>query len=507
MSKAKIFLACLIWLVLLTIGVVLYRLVLVPRQTAKKEAEQIEKIEATSGSSSYKHTVKIGLDGFTGYAVLRSSQFKQQLRSRGIKLQLVDDEADYGQRMQGLASGEVHLAAFPIDALLKTSSDIGRLPATIIAIIDETVGADAVLAYKDRFPDINALNSPDTRILFVGDSPSETLVRVLMQKFDLTALGSDSLVPLASEAELVRRYRAARPGGNEVFATWEPVVSKMRQNDAIHVLTDTSRETGFIIDSLVVGRDYLLKNEPVVQQVLESYFRALYEINKDTGVEGLVAADAKASGMSLTTEQVTALASGIEWKNTQENFAHFGLRRASVVLIEDMIDRVRSVLMQSGGLASDPTDGQPSKLFYEKALASLRSSDFHPGVNTESVREQAALPRLADAEWEKLVPVGTAQVPSLIYARGTSRLTESSKAKLDDLAANLESWPRYYLMIRGNASARGDKVANQELARSRAEAALQYLKSKGVEPTKMRSMDGELSGQTSVTFLLGQPAY
>ncbi|GAB5404189.1 MAG: hypothetical protein Aurels2KO_24200 [Aureliella sp.] len=507
MSKAKIFLACLIWLILLGTAVSIYRLWLVPREEAKKEQQQAQVVEATSGSSNYQHTVRVGLDGFTGYAVLRSAELKQELRGRGIKLELVDDSADYTNRMQSLATGNVHLAAFPIDALLKTSAAIGKTPATIIAILDETRGADAIVAYKERFPDINSLNSPETRILYVGDSPSETLVRVLKQKFDLTAMTSQSLVPLASEAELLRRYKSARPGGDEVFATWEPVVSQMKQNPAMHVLTDTSKETGFIIDSLVANRDYLVKNDTVVQDFLESYFRALYAINDGDGLKGLVRSDAQAASMRLDAAQVEALADGIEWKNTQENFAHFGLRNASVVLVEDMIDRITRLLIQSGTLQSDPTIGQPSRLFYEKPLADLQAAGFHPGVNAEAVREQEQLPQLTVGQWERLVPVGAAQVPPLIYARGTSKLTESSKVKLDELVENLASWPRYYLMVRGNASRRGNEEANRQLARSRAEAALQYLLSKGIPAEKMKVMDGELSGQTSVTFVLGQPPY
>lgn len=508
MSKAKIFLACLIWLVLLGAGVAIYRLWLVPASEAKEKQQKAQIIEETSGSSNYKHTLRVGLDGFTGYAVLRSSQLKQELRSRSIKLELVDDAADYSSRMQALRDGDIHLSAFPIDALLKASAAIGSTPATIIGILDETRGADAVVAYKDRFPDINALNSPETRIVFVGDSPSETLVHALMQKFDLTSLSQQSLVPVGSEAELLRRYRAAKPAGNEVFATWEPVVSQMKQNPALHVLTDTSKETGFIIDALVANRDFLSKNETLAQEFLKSYFRALYALNEQSGgLKSLVKSDASAAGTRLDETQVTALESGIIWKNTQENFAHFGLRPASVVLVEDMIDRVTRLLTQSGTLSSDPTGGRPATLFYEKPLAALQASGFHPGSSDEAIREVESLPQLSEAQWNRLVPVGTAQVPSLIYARGTSRLTQSSQAKLDDLVDNLQSWPRYYLMVRGNASTRGDEEANRKLARTRAEAALQYLLTKGVPAAKMRAMDGELSGQTSVTFVLGQPPY
>ena len=51
---------------------------------------------------------------------------------------LVDDGADYSQRIEALQSGEIQLAAFTIDALITASAELGELPATIVALIDET---------------------------------------------------------------------------------------------------------------------------------------------------------------------------------------------------------------------------------------------------------------------------------------------------------------------------------------------------------------------------------
>ncbi len=117
MSKAKIFLACMVWLVVLSIGAVLYRLWYVPTVAKQQEQKQKEVLDATSGESNYSQHIKIGMDGFSGYAILRSLDFNQQLRSHGIKAEPADDGADYDKRLAGLASGELQLAAFPIDAL------------------------------------------------------------------------------------------------------------------------------------------------------------------------------------------------------------------------------------------------------------------------------------------------------------------------------------------------------------------------------------------------------
>ncbi len=507
MSKAKIFLVSVIWLIILSIGVFLYRLWYVPTVAKQQEQQQEQILEATSGNSNYKHRLKLGLDAFSGYAILRSDALNQQLRSQQIKVDFVDDGADYGKRLEELSSGALQMAAFPIDALLKASERKGSLPVTIVALLDETRGADALVAYKAKYPNVDALNSVDTQFVLVGDSPSETLVRMLMHDFQLDQVKASSFVRVTNEKDVLARYKQTTPQSPEVYVTWEPIVSQMLENEQLHVLIDSAAQSGTIVDALVVSRDYLIKNEPVVKNFLECYFRALYSTSERSQLVQLVMNDASQGGSRLTQQQAERLVDGIVWKNTQENLAHFGLRNASVTHIEDMIDRIKRVLLATGGITKDPTEGESSRLFNEQALRDLDAGGFHPGISPEVVRENLQLPVLTQEQWSKLVPVGTAQVPPLIYARGTARLTEPSRAKLDDLVENLKSWPNYYLMVRGNASSVGDAAVNRQLAQQRAEAALEYLLSKGVPASRMLVMDGEISGQMSVTFVLGQVPY
>ncbi len=507
MSKAKIVLVSFVWLIILTIGVLLYRLWYVPTSAQKAEQAEQQIVEATSGNSKYKTRLKLGLDAFSGYAILRSNEMNQQLESQGIKVELVDDGANYQQRLSGLASGELQMAAFPIDALLKASETLGSLPATIVAIIDESRGADALVAYQQKYPTVDALNSPNTRFVLVGDSPSETLVRVLMDDIQLDSVNSNSFVKVANEKELLARYRAATAQGNEVFVTWEPIVSELLANDQLHVLVDSQSPSGYIVDALVVSRDFLIKNESAVRGVLECYFRARYAFNDPQKLTELILNDAAEGATKLTQAQAEKLTGTIQWKNTQENLAHFGLTSENVVFIERMIDRIKRVLLATKGLTTDPTQGDSTKLFYEHVLSELQASGFHPGISPETVRGDAELATLNSQQWEKLKPVGTLSVPPLVFARGTAVLTEQSQQQLDDLVEKLQSWPQYYLMVRGNAGSRGDAEANRALAKQRADAALQYLMSKGVVERRMRAIDGEITGNMSVTFILGQPAY
>ena len=142
MSEDKSSKGCIVavvWLVILVIAAVAYRfLVTDPNE---------EQLQSDTGSDSrYTHEVKIQADLFSGYAVLRSEEMKKNLRLDQIRLTMVEDEADYDARLRALEDGDVEMAVFTIDSLIMAGAKLGRFPASIVMVIDETKGADAVLA-------------------------------------------------------------------------------------------------------------------------------------------------------------------------------------------------------------------------------------------------------------------------------------------------------------------------------------------------------------------------
>lgn len=508
MSQAKIALVAFVWLLLLGTGVVIWKLVLQPQRQAEAVQQKTQKeqqaINATQGTSRYRHDLYCGLDAFSGYAVLRSPEFTEQLNRVGIRLNLTDDKADYVRRMDRLEAGEVQFAAFPMDALLKVCSQRQSLPVTIIALLDETVGADAMLAYKQQFPDLDALNSADTRIVLVGESPSETLTRLVMRDFDLSRLTAQALQSVDSPEQLMTIYRQSKPTGHEVFVTWEPFVSQLLENDQIHVLVDSSKFSGYIVDALVVNRDFLLKQPSVVEELLACYFRALSVFREPAKQVELFLADAKLTGSALTRPQAERLRQGVRLKNTQENYSHFGLRPDQQLLhVEDILQRISRVLVETQVIAQDPTQGQFSKLFYDKALAKLKSDNFLP---SEAIRQESQLSALTETQWSQLIPVGTLKVPELVFARGTATLTPTSKQTLDELAEKLKSWPAYYLRVEGNAANSGNAEANLSLAARRADAAVEYLRGLGVPDARLLAARGKI-GQSRVVFVLSELPY
>ncbi|MFN7731348.1 MAG: OmpA family protein, partial [Pirellula sp.] len=197
----------------------------------------------------------------------------------------------------------------------------------------------------------------------------------------------------------------------------------------------------------------------------------------------------------------------IQWKNTQENLAHFGKRAGALVHIEDILGRISSVLVKAGAIDPPASSTQFTKYFYDRPIESLLNKNFHPGLASETIREETKLRELTASQWEKLTTVGTLSVPELVFVRGSANLSDPSKRTLDDLFQKLQAWPQYYLMIRGNASRDGDPQANLRLAQQRGDAALKYLLGLGIPPERMRVVTGEITGQTRVTFVVGQQPF
>lgn len=509
--KIKVILVCFVWLVILAIGAMTLRWVIRPAREAAQEKAVEEKkqqvLTQTGASSRYDFKVRYALDSFSGYAVLRSQQFSDELAKKRGAAELVDDGADYPARFQGLKTGDIQMASFTVDSLVTTCAAVGDLPATIVAIIDETRGADAMVAFKTAFPNLDALDDPETRFVLTPKSPSEMLARVVMARFNLKRLASNPFIEVKDAEEVYKRYRAAKPTDKLVFVLWEPFVSKILENPNTQILIDSSRFRGYIVDVVVANRNFLYQNRDAVSAVVEAYFRANYT-HRDKYVD-LVLQDAQKQGTPLSQAQAENLVKGIWWKNCQENYAHFGLHDSNKLQhIEDIIGNITKVLRTTKGIESDPTNGKPNLFYYTGILEDLKKRGFHPGIEVEQVRnDTVVLPTLTEAQWASLQPVGTLEVPPLVFARGTAMLTEASQSVLDELLTSLNTFPQYYVTIKGNASKEGDLEANKELAQRRAKAAEQYLIQRGISDRRVKAVAVEPSGETRVDFVLGQTPY
>ena len=512
--------AAIIWCIILALVGAAYKFLVHPHLSKKLK-------EATGSSSRYKNELVLAADSFSGYCVLRSDAFKQELRDRGIKLSVADDKADYAARLDALRSGKVQLAAFTIDSLITAGARAGDFPATIVFVIDETQGADALVAYKQGVGSVQDLNDPSARIVLTPNSPSEFLARVVLAHFSLPRLQADWSVPVDGASEVYRQFRSARPAEKKAFVLWEPYVSRALQQPGAHVLLDSGKLKGYVVDVLVAQREFLRDKPETVRSVVEAYARAAYRYNSEPdGMVKLVLEDAKATGAeSLDTGQAKRIVDGIQWKNTLENYAHFGLAsgadQGGLPTLEDMIGNIMDVLLKTKAISSDPLESKHTTLFYDRVLSEMRAAQFHPGQglnvmpgvanSSETVRQDRELPTLTPEQWAALRPVGELRIAPISFGRASASLGLDSERELQELARRLKTFPHFYLRVIGHARAEGDPEANRALAQSRAEAAANYLIGQGVPPQRLRTQTAPPSvtgGEAqAVSFAAGQRAY
>jgi len=494
-------------------------------QKAKALAEEKKVQQQTGSDTGGKYQVTMRADSFSGYCILRSEEMRKQLKSSGISLAIDDDKADYLDRLKALQEGKADMAVFTVDSFLAAGAKLGEFPASIIAVIDETRGADAIVAYKSALPSVDDLNKPEAGFILTPNSPSEFLARIVVSDFNLPKLSEKWFAPADGAAEVYAAFKKAPKSQPKAYVLWEPFVSKALADPEAHVLLDSSKLKGYIVDVLVARREFLVDHPDQARSVVESYLRAAYYYNLN-GMARLVVDDAKAAGENLSDQDAQRLIKGVQWKNTLENYAHFRLlgqqESGGLEDLEEIITKVSHVLVNTGAFPSDAVKVQPNALFYDKIMKELQASGFHPSRKLgivesgstlpEEIRSEAQLPELSDSDWAAIVPVGQMRISPIAFLRGTDELSIQSKRDLDELAVRLKSMPMYYMYVVGHARAEGDAQANQALAENRAKSVADYLVGGlSISKNRIRTVAAKPSSQSgdeqSVTFQLGQRPY
>ncbi|MFH1098752.1 MAG: phosphate ABC transporter substrate-binding/OmpA family protein [Candidatus Uhrbacteria bacterium] len=479
----------------------------------------------TGSESQYKVRVPFAADAFSGYAVLRSPAFAKILKDDGVKIEIEDDKADYTARMKALQKGDAQMAVFTIDSFLKARVEVGADPATIVAVIDQTVGADAIVAYKDAVAKVQDLDDPKAKFVLTSNSPSEFLARTALASFSLPLLPEQWFEGLSGAGDVFKQMKAADPKAKRAYVLWEPYVSQALALPGTHVIYDSSKCRDRIVDILVVRREFLAEHADIVQTIVAAYFRAQYSYENQTdGMVTLVMEDAKAGGEPLSEDQAKSVVKGIQWKRVLENYAHFGIAPTpGIQPLEDIIPQIGGILTKTHAVSKDPIGGKPTDLYYDGVMRKLHAENFHPGKKADAIvdvglgtqnldpaRAAAELPAIPEAEWEKLTVIGNARVEPIGFQRGTATISDLSQADLDQLATNLGSWAQYYLRVVGRARSEGDAAANAMLAKERADAVVQYLVSRGVSAKRLHAElvkpNGD-AGAAEVGFVLVQRSY
>ncbi|MDH5639284.1 MAG: phosphate ABC transporter substrate-binding/OmpA family protein [Nitrospinota bacterium] len=457
------------------------------------EKEQVK----TSDAAYDKGVISIGMDNFIGYFPLCSPELKSRMLKAGYLLKCVDDQAAYDKRMEGLKNGDLNFAVGTVDSLLLTGPRHG-FPGTIIAVLDESKGVDAIVAREDVVKSLDTLKSrKDVKIAVTPDSPSSHLLKAVGVHFDIPMLMKKSggwKLDANGSADALEKLLSQEAS---VAVLWEPDVSKALSHKGIKKILGTEQTSKLIVDILMVNRKFSESNPEAVHALLSNYFKVLkhYKDNSSALVSEL------SSYARLDKDQVKTVLDGINWVNLHENatewFGASGGGRSGSYGLYDTIESTIHILMDYGDFSSNPMpDGDPRRLTYSAPLLGMYAKGAAGAITTPSKQAGRAADSVArdfkplsSAHWSKLRDVGTLKVRPIIFIRGSARLSLEGKEQLDKAAKSLKSYPDFRIKVEGHTNPRGDAEANRKLSKSRAEAVGQYLKvTYNVDPDRILTL-------------------
>jgi len=430
----------------------------------------------SSDAAAMHGRITIGVDSWVGYFMLCSPQLSKRLRAEGYALKCEDDHADTAGRIKKLADGGLDFAVATVDSYLVNGA-ASAYPATIVAVIDESKGGDAIVARAAAVPNLDALKAQGgARIAYTPASPSEHLLKSVGVHFDIPALqkkgGQWRVETDGSAAALAKLLK----GEADVAVLWEPDVSRALAEPGIVKLLGTEDTDRLIVDVLLASRRSVQQDPAQLQLLLKQYFETLRWYGEHPAeLEADVAAYT-----ALAPEQARAVLRGVAWAGLDENGAEwFGVTPSGLPGDEGLIDTIDGtlkVLIAAGDFSRNPLpDQDPLRLTNRQFVTSLYLPQAKPELAGKADTLALEFKPLDDAGWERMKQVGTLRIEAIGFARGTATLDEDSRATLDDIADKLRRYPRYRLLIKGHTGLGGDDAANLQLSKDRAQAAADYL--------------------------------
>lgn len=435
---------------------------------------------ATSGLQSSKGVVRVGLDGYAGYAPLRAVSFRNRLLESGYRVEYADDAGDYAARVAGLADGKLDLAVFTVDSYVLNGL-AADYPGSIIAVLSESVGSDGMVARSELLASIDAIKQGEgMKLAFTPNSPSHHLLKTLAVDFDiprfLESRGAWS-VPVDGS---VSALQALESGAADVAILWEPELSKAIRIHGFQPVISTENTDGLIVDVLVASRELLLQRPEVAEVFLATYFYQLntYRASREQFVQDI------AEDAGVQVDVAEQIIDGIQWKNYEDNTIFWlGLNREWVgqqrYKLYTSIDRTVEILMDFGDLKKNPLpDQDPRSLIYENTLSALSNEAFVGGQTTSGAAFDALatdFKPLSLAEWQRLARVGTLKLRPISFRSGQYELTETGVASIEAMVEALRNYPNFRVIVSGHTSLRGDAEANRALSEQRAQSVVDYI--------------------------------
>jgi ABC-type amino acid transport substrate-binding protein len=428
-------------------------------------------------------TYVCGADAFGSYFALQQMQMSGKDVEYGFHLGIVpfflDDNPDYDvseeQRTALLNNGQWDCLLTTLDSVALAS------PGIITAIVDESAGADQLWAR-----DVATVNDlVGKRIAFSRGSVGEYFVYYTLSIARLNPRFDVVLVPQDSVADAISAFNA---GQADAVSGWEPDIYDAEESGGVPLLS--SSQMRIVIDVVVTSRQSIAIKNDLVQSFHDAWFETLkmQVENFDTAAAQIaewghndwsfVYPESAAEDLRLWLESVA-----------QADLGDNAFVMRDTQPLVSRLEIARRVWAASGAPVPDDNVAElvyPGYVARSATQAKLQASGT-PVNDTFSLSAQLDLSGVSTDDAATLVVLPCRRFS---FVPESTELTLESRRILDDcVLPTLQQSVGLFLRVKGSSAWPGPPGTYTqeeilEFAEARAQSVVDYLVSKGIDPTR-----------------------
>lgn len=253
--------------------------------------------------------ILIGMSNWIGYAPLYLAQEKGFFKARGldVEVKIIEKVAD---RRAALAAGHIQGMCTTADAHVITAAN--DIPVKMVLALDDSYGGDGIVAAQSikKVEDLKGKN-------VAGHKGGATLfwTNYVLTQHNMKLSDINMIDMTAGDAA-----SAFVAGKVDAAITWEPHLSRAAGEGKGHVLLDSRKTPGVIVDALAFRPDFIEKNREAVKKILEAWFEALEYHKKNPDDANAVMAKFTKDTPELYKKHIE----GVRFYGLEENKAYFG---------------------------------------------------------------------------------------------------------------------------------------------------------------------------------------
>lgn len=221
-------------------------------------------LATTAGCRRPRDPLRIGFCLWPGYEYLHLAARLGYLSEAGLPPQLIEF-ATVGDVRLAYERGDVQGVTCTLAEVVLAAPRAAH-PLQVVAVTDYSSGADVLLA-RAAITDLASLRGRR-----IGVEPGTLGIQLLNRALNEAGLALDDIELVTGD--LTALDRACRDGRLDALVTYQPFAARLTSEGLAHVVYDSSRTPGEILDVLAFGADTVRNRPADVASVVKAFFKA-----------------------------------------------------------------------------------------------------------------------------------------------------------------------------------------------------------------------------------------